>query len=156
MMKKKRIFSCIFVLSFAIFYSFTISCAEEEQITITTYYPSPYGSYRELSWGGYPNTRGQLKVEHGSSIELGGTGTPYIDFSNDMSIDYDARIILKGNDELAIEGITRINTCVLVSYSGGTTYCPSCYYVSSFLATASPSGYMVCCRVAVPPPGSGC
>lgn len=47
MMRKKKIFFYL-TLSFAAFYSFTISYAEEE-ITITTYYPSPYGSYRELT-----------------------------------------------------------------------------------------------------------
>ena len=153
-MRKEKVLVYIFILSFALFFSFTISCAQEEQITITTYYPSPYGSYRELSWGDYPNTRGKLTAEQGSSIELGGSGTPYIDFSNDASSDYDGRIILTGNDQLAIQGITRINTCVLVSYSGGSTYCPNCYYVSSF--DAAPSGYMVCCMVETPPAGSGC
>ena len=126
-MRKKKALSYIFVLSFTLFASFAFSYAQEEQITITTYYPSPYGSYRELTWGNYPNTRGTLKADQGSSIELGGSGTPYIDFSNDMSSDYDARIVLTGNDQLAIQGITRINTCVLVSYSGGTTYCTYCY-----------------------------
>ncbi|MDI6605973.1 MAG: hypothetical protein QME65_02375 [Candidatus Omnitrophota bacterium] len=155
-MRKEKVLFCIFIISCVFFFNFAISCAQEEQITITTYYPSPYGSYRELSWGNYPNTRGKLTADQGSSIELGGSGTPYIDFSNDASSDYDARIILTGNDQLAIRGITRINICVLVSYSGGITYCPSCYYVSSFLATASASGYMVCCMVETPPTGSGC
>jgi hypothetical protein len=132
------------------------SVFSEESITITTYYPSPYGSYRELSWGNYPNIRGKLTADQGSSIELGGSGAPYIDFSNDMSSDYDARIVLTGNDELAIQGITRLNTCKLVSYGAGTTYCPTCYYVSSFLATSSPSGDMVCCMVENPSAGSGC
>lgn len=155
-MKKNKVVLHVLILSCAIFCSAAIALAEEEQITITTYYPSPYGSYRELTWGDYPNTRGKLTAEQGSSIELGGSGTPYIDFSNDMSSDFDARIILNGNNELAFSGITRINTCVLVAYSGGTTYCPDCYYVSSFLATESASGYMVCCMVETPPTGSGC
>ena len=131
-----------------IFSFFLLSVAyADESLTITTYYPSPYGSYRELSWGNYPNSRGLLRADQGASLELGGSGTPYIDFSNKMTGDYDARIILLGNDELAFQGITKINTCTLVSYSGGTTYCPACYYVSSFLATASASGSMVCCMV---------
>ena len=33
-----------------------------------------------------------------------GSGTPYIDFSNDSSIDYDMRIILEGNNTLTIDG----------------------------------------------------
>ncbi len=132
-----------------IIFSLFLSVAyADESITISTYYPSPYGSYRTLTWGNYPNSRGSLTADQGASIELGGSGTtPYIDFSNDMSSDYDARIILLGDDELAFQGIKKINTCTLVSYSSGTTYCPSCYYVSSFLATASASGSMVCCMV---------
>ena len=31
-------------------------------------------------------------------------GNPYIDFSNDNSVDYDARIALRGNDVLSIDG----------------------------------------------------
>jgi len=127
----------------------------QEQITITTYYPSPYGSYRELGWGNYPNTKGTLKADQGSSIELGGSGTPHIDFFNNMSSNYNARIILAGDNELRIDGITRINTCTLVAYGvSGITYCPNCYYVTSLMGT--PTGYMVCCMVGNPPGGSGC
>ncbi len=36
--------------------------------------------------------------------ESDGAGTPYIDFSNDAAIDYDGRIRLTGDDQLAIEG----------------------------------------------------
>ncbi|RLB79645.1 MAG: hypothetical protein DRH17_13475 [Deltaproteobacteria bacterium] len=85
--------------------SFCYAQAEEE-ITVTTYYPSPYGSYRELKWGDYPDTRGTLSSDQGSSIELGGSGTPYIDFSNDMTTDYDVRLRLTGDDTLALEGGT--------------------------------------------------
>lgn len=40
------------------------------------------------------------------SIELrsSGGGSPFIDFSNDSSIDYDARFILNGNDQIRLEG----------------------------------------------------
>ena len=39
------------------------------------------------------------------SIELRWNGgTPFIDFSNDLSIDYDARLILTGNDILQLQG----------------------------------------------------
>lgn len=53
-----------------------------------------------LTWG----TRGQLHTDHGSSIELGSTGTPYIDFHNDGSSDYDVRLILTDDDELKVVG----------------------------------------------------
>lgn len=93
----------------------------QEQITITTYYPSPFGSYRELrtnrmavsptrampvtdgelAWG---DNRGLLSPDQGASIELGGAGNPYIDFSNDMAADFDFRIVLNDNDNLTIRG----------------------------------------------------
>jgi hypothetical protein len=53
-----------------------------------------------LGWG----SRGCLSSDQGASIELGGRGVPYIDFSNDTTSDYDMRIILWGNDVLDIEG----------------------------------------------------
>jgi len=37
-----------FLISFLIFAIYSYSQQQEERITITTYYPSPYGSYREL------------------------------------------------------------------------------------------------------------
>lgn len=126
----------------------------DDTLTITTYYPSPYGSYRELEWGNIPNSRGKLKADQGASLELGGSGTPYIDFSNDMFTDYDARIILLGDNELSFQGITRLNVCKLKPYGLGVTYCDSCHYTSSFQAAST--GYMVCCMVENPPPGSGC
>ncbi|HRO65769.1 MAG TPA: hypothetical protein PKU78_06105, partial [Candidatus Dojkabacteria bacterium] len=43
----------------------------------------------------------------GGSIELGDRGTPYLDFSNDTSSDYDARLILVGDDALSFTG-TRV------------------------------------------------
>ena len=54
-----------------------------------------------IKWG----TAGAvLNTDQGASIELRGTGVPYIDFSNDATTDYDARIILRGDDSLTIEG----------------------------------------------------
>lgn len=54
-----------------------------------------------IRWG----TAGALlSTNQGAAIELRGTGTPFLDFSNDGSIDYDARIILSGNDRLVVQG----------------------------------------------------
>lgn len=79
----------------------------QERITISTYYPSPYGSYRELSWGDTPPNAGRLTPDQGSSIELGGTpnSTPYIDFhrgptAGTGSVDYNARIILETDKKI--------------------------------------------------------
>jgi hypothetical protein len=54
-----------------------------------------------IKWG---TSRGFLTTDQGASIELGGSGTPYIDFINDGATDYDVRISLPGDDALAIEG----------------------------------------------------
>ena len=108
----------IVILSIFIITMFSVAFAQE-QISVTTYYPSPYGSFRELrtnrmavsptrampttdgnlAWG---DSKGLLSPDQGASIELGGTGSPYIDFSNDAATDYDARIILPDNNTLRI------------------------------------------------------
>lgn len=94
----------------------------QDQVTITTYYPSPFGVYSDLranrmaignsrafgnagtvTWGG-STSYGTLSEDQGSSIELGGSNagyTPYIDFHNDSG-DYDARIMLVNNNVLGI------------------------------------------------------
>lgn len=87
------------VSAYLIFFLFTLVSAEE--LTITTYYPSPNGSYKHLKWG----TRGELTDQDGASIRLGGSGTPFIDFYNDtVSATYDMRIALTGDDILFIDG----------------------------------------------------
>jgi hypothetical protein len=136
-----------------------------EDITITTYYPSPNGIYDQLLAGkmavgdmngdgslnasDIPTTSGNLFVKGTIAVnrttplsgadwnlikldlngfglaadssaavlfgpaaghaaielrEIDNSGTPYIDFSNDNSVDYDARIILLDNNELNIQG----------------------------------------------------
>ncbi|BAI81874.1 hypothetical protein DEFDS_P254 (plasmid) [Deferribacter desulfuricans SSM1] len=57
-----------------------------------------------IKWGTDPNSKGLLSTDQGASLELGGTGTPYIDFANDGTTDYDVRIQLTGDDELSING----------------------------------------------------
>ena len=58
------------------------------------------GSSGNVSW----SNGGVLRNDQGGSIELGDKGTPYLDFSNDPSSDYDARLILLGDDALSISG----------------------------------------------------
>ena len=52
-----------------------------------------------------------LRNNQGGSIELGGSGTPYIDFKNN-NVDFDARIMLRNNDLLHFQG-----TSVSVGYA---------------------------------------
>lgn len=111
-MNKKIIlglFVCFFMISFL---------AIGEDITITTYYPAPYGVYKNLKWGSIAtnDSRGLLTDDQGASIELGGKGRPYIDFSNDMSSsNYDFRIMLKSDRDLGM--YSNVDTTL-----GGVTY----------------------------------
>jgi hypothetical protein len=54
-------------------------------------------------WGG-ATSKGTLSADQGSSLELGGTGSPYIDLANATGDDFDARIQLNGDDYLNIAG----------------------------------------------------
>jgi hypothetical protein len=110
-----------------------------ETLTMTTYYPAPYGGYARLlttdqallardtgnvgigmntptsklhvngeirtnsqvRWGG---SRGTLVGDQGGSIELGGLGTPYIDFSQNTWQDFSARLWLPMAGRLEVDG----------------------------------------------------
>lgn len=61
------------------------------------------GPKGNINWG----EGGVLRPDQGGSVELGSKGTPYLDFSNDTSSDYDARLILLGDDALSFVG-TRV------------------------------------------------
>jgi hypothetical protein len=74
-MNKKVYILCLgFILTFGLF----SSAFAEETMTITTYYPSPYGSYNELSTNklavGYtdsteqPNTAGDIRLKPWTSV----------------------------------------------------------------------------------------
>jgi hypothetical protein len=51
----------------------------------------------EIVWGDHG---ARLSGDQGASIELRGSGRPFIDFSNDASTDFDARIILENDNTL--------------------------------------------------------
>jgi len=55
----------------------------------------------EISWG---TSGARLSTNQGASIELRGSGVPYIDFSNDQTSDYDIRLIAVDDDKLNIAG----------------------------------------------------
>ncbi len=55
----------------------------------------------DVAWG---SSGASLSTDEGAAVELRGTGTPYFDFSNDASIDYDMRIQLLGDDAIGILG----------------------------------------------------
>jgi len=99
---------------FFIFMSFIVcSFVSAEDITITTYYPAPFGVYRDLTTETLTVLNNDEEVSMGGdagnpSIELrhtaGGASTPYIDFSNDPGVDFDYRFILNGNNNFDITG----------------------------------------------------
>jgi len=60
-----------------------------------------------IGWG---TSNAFLNNDQGASIELRGSGTPYIDFSNDQISDYKARLILNSNNILQIDGSVGIGT----------------------------------------------
>ena len=94
-----------------------------------------------VKWG---TSRGLLSNDQGASIELGGSGTPFIDFSLNSSQDYSARIILSAAGRLQIVGDLSItgkilNQCERKSYSvGPAVSCTSGYSVIGFLGDGSP------------------
>jgi len=62
-------------------------------------------TYRDTANNDFFRIRSGESGNIGIELRSGSTaGTPYIDFSNDASIDYDMRIRLNGNDDLIIEG----------------------------------------------------
>jgi len=54
-----------------------------------------------IRWG---TAGAALGTGQGANMEMRGTGTPYIDFSNDATTDYDARLILAGDNRLTLDG----------------------------------------------------
>lgn len=86
-----------------------------DQITITTYYPAPYGMYKDLQTETLTVLNDREEILIGAdganpAIELrdrDGTGrSPYIDFSNTSSGDYDMRLVLTGDNALTVTGGT--------------------------------------------------
>ena len=187
----------LITLGFSIFFStiilFSVFAQPPEQITITTYYPSPFGSYRELRasrmtvhptrampaadgelyWGAQ---EGRLLTNSGASIRLGGSGTPYIDFYNQIGGAFDARIILLSNNRLAIDGVTvrsfdgrtspgsipapqgsraHIPGCIRFTFNwnSGTQHCPSSYNIvagpmrpENSWGQSDRNGVFLCCQ----------
>lgn len=54
----------------------------------------------DIVWG----NGSMLKTAAGGSMELGSSGTPYIDFRNDLATDYDARFMLYDDNTLVLAG----------------------------------------------------
>ncbi|MEI7528450.1 MAG: hypothetical protein WCK76_05845 [Elusimicrobiota bacterium] len=154
---------------------------DSETLTLTTYYPAPYGGYasllttgntflaRDNQTNGNPSTvsigantnptaqkltvvgaikwgssasKGILSSDQGASLELGGLGTPYIDFAQGAE-DFSARVILSQASRLRVEtadptnGGLEIqgkmyNVCFTTGYGLGWGTCPGTTRVVGF------------------------
>lgn len=128
---------------------------------------------KTIRWGTYKST---LSNDQGGSIELGGNGTPYIDFLQNTAQDYSARLWLSQAGRLEVAGDFSVtgglyNVCTRQYYTyGGIVSCPSgqvvgfmgdgIVRVSGYLTSAKTtdptsrfvalgqdwSGTMVCCK----------
>ena len=126
----------LITLGFSIFFSaivltYLFAQPPPEQITITTYYPSPFGSYNALranrlvvdptrampdsdgrvNWGDHMGALIDTDA-NGATIRLGGAGAPSIYFYNDMPADvanYDASIRLDDDHRISFRGV-RVGT----------------------------------------------
>jgi len=108
MLKKILIAALLFIVHCSLF---IVSYAQEqpEQITITTYYPSPYGSYDQLTTTG--NTT--LATNPGSVV---GIGTTTVDDRLDVNGTIDATSYKVG-------GTAGYNGTIIVRDSAGTGSC---------------------------------
>ena len=139
------------------------SYASEESLTITTYYPSPYGSYRELR--SQRIAIGNTYINRSTACwdpPCPGGGT---DISDSASRDID--LIVQGNvgigtvnpnaklDVRPSDTSRPTNLCVRMDYtsSSGTTNCPSGYYIAmgSYAGMVTPPvpGYIICCQACI-------
>lgn len=98
------------LLIFVLYLAFGCASAFcQETVTITTYYPAPFGVYVTLNT---LNNNNQVILNNDGNnpnIELrelvpGAVSFPYVDFSNDPGADYDFRLILVDNNTFQIRG----------------------------------------------------
>jgi len=113
---------CMFaIIGFAI-------AQNQDSLTITTYYPAPYGVYKNLRI--YPST----------AAPTAGLGQGLIYFDSSSGHDH----LRYYNNTGWVEITDR--SCTLVTFaSSGTTNCPNGFY--TWAGLAQPSGEMLCCKV---------
>lgn len=195
--------SLLFILILFFVGTFLVAgpCFAQEQVTITTYYPAPYGIYRELRANqmavgspyraiglndgelyvsnkaaiGASFTSGKFEVNVNGTdryfrvntdnlgVEIRATGgTPYVDFSNDASSDYDIRLI-QNTKTITDTGAVVVSLELLPANGGaiiyplgcvrrqftpssGNTVCPMGTRITiAPLAPLSTSGFFLCC-----------
>ena len=132
-MKKITLISLLFFAAFMV-----CSGAFAEDITLTTYYPAPFGVYRTLTVSnnnnniilGSDNTTPGIELRDADAL----INRPYIDFSDETPVgeDFDMRIWRTGPDSLEVIGgvagvptlsITNNNGTPGITRTGRTWYC---------------------------------
>jgi hypothetical protein len=107
----------------------SLSHAEEEVVTITTYYPSPYGVYKNLRL-------------HPTDEPTGGAVSEGL-----MYYDKDDHALKYYNSTAWVD----MTSCIQGKYtdSSGDTNCPDDYYAST-VSASTPGGIVLCCKVQNP------
>lgn len=103
-----KIYSLLLVFVFSLMFGCSVGFCQEN-VTITTYYPAPFGVYVTLRTLNGPNEVILNNDGGNPNIELRRTvagGTPYIDFTNDPGTDYDFRFILQSDNQMWLRGGT--------------------------------------------------
>lgn len=131
---------------------FFLPFLQAEEITLTTYYPSPSGIYRRLELDG---------IAGQADLHFHGEGSISSDQELHLFAGPNENFIFSfGGDTLATstEAVTimddgRVDArCVALSYgdSSGTTECPPSYNFNQAItpAASSTGGYFFCCRAA--------
>jgi len=103
------------VISLLFLASMFCSAAFAEDITLTTYYPAPFGVYRSLqvldnneqiTIGGWSAVAGGAATSPAielRDLDTGVTAAPFITFAND-AVQHDMWIALAGDDDLNVAG----------------------------------------------------
>jgi len=143
---------CLAVLFITCYLLLVTNCFAQatETLTITTYYPSPAGSYKDLS---IYNTL-TFKDPAGGSAQLVGT----VDASGNLHLSSNISGFQIIFDKVTEDGVT-VNRpyCYLRHFdsTSGTVYCANGYVAANFLkddmtpvdpASLPTSGYYVCVR----------
>ncbi len=150
MRKIKCIRAVLFVSLFIMAWQIPGFSQSGETLTITSYYPSPYGSYQEVNIHSKETFKDSGASPQDLEIATDGTGNFVLKVATNPDVLNPAQIYF--NDSGTVRPFTYLQT---YNSSAGVTYCATGYIVVNFLETnkipADPnnlpsSGYYVCLR----------
>lgn len=146
----KCIRAVLLVSLFILGWNFPGFAQSGETLTITTYYPSPYGSYREINIHGKETFKDSGASPQDLELSTDGAGDLVLNVATNPDPLSPAQIYF--NDSGTIRPFTYLQD---FNSSGGPTYCATGYLVVNFLnadktpadSSSLPStGYYVCLR----------